>query len=91
MRVLHDGPLHYTSVDAPATALSYLAVSYTKPWLCGMVPIDHTMCSLFLLCESEKSWTAVGMMFQFFFRGRSSLDIRMPMSLHHGQPKPHLE
>ena len=27
MRVLHDGPLHYTSVDVLATDLSYLAIS----------------------------------------------------------------
>ena len=27
MRVLHDGPLHYTSVDGSATRLSYLAVT----------------------------------------------------------------
>ena len=28
MRVLHDGPLHYTSVDVLATDLSYLAISH---------------------------------------------------------------
>ena len=27
MRVRHDGPLHYTSVDVLATDLSYLAIS----------------------------------------------------------------
>jgi hypothetical protein len=30
MRVLHDGPLHYTSVDVLATDLSYLAVTHNK-------------------------------------------------------------
>lgn len=29
MRVLHDGPLHYTSVSVLATDLSYLAITHS--------------------------------------------------------------
>ena len=36
MRVLHDGPLHYTSVDSSATGLAYLAITHSINPTCNI-------------------------------------------------------
>ena len=56
MRVLHDGPLHYTSVDVLATDLSYLAISHHRR--ATGVQQSITFASLFVSVESENRITA---------------------------------
>jgi hypothetical protein len=55
MRVLHDGPLHYTSVDSLATDTPYLAITHSiiRSLFAFMTSIGIEY-SLSVLSESEK-------------------------------------
>ena len=52
MRVLHDGPLHYTSVDVLATDLSYLAITQQGQAQGGRTVFTFTFS---FIVESEKA------------------------------------